>query len=118
MERAYILFRSMGLRHLVVVDEANRVQGIVSRKDLLGFRLDEALGRALRRVTSAAQLGQSDWVGGGGPGGGTAGGGGAAHAAGGWPQQRPPMAQAPAQQQPQAQQRQGNSGHVSIDPIW
>lgn len=46
LERAYILFSTMGLRHLVVVDERNRVRGIITRKDLLGFKLDEAVERA------------------------------------------------------------------------
>lgn len=46
LERAYILFSTMGLRHLVVVDEHNRVRGMVTRKDLLGYRLDEAVKRA------------------------------------------------------------------------
>eukprot|EP00882_Tetradesmus_deserticola_P012709 GHRQ01013468.1.p2 GENE.GHRQ01013468.1~~GHRQ01013468.1.p2 ORF type:complete len:174 (+),score=38.03 GHRQ01013468.1:298-819(+) len=62
LERAYILFRNMGLRHLVVVDEHNRVRGIVTRKDLLGFKLDEAVGRSLRRVESSRQLGQANWL--------------------------------------------------------
>lgn len=62
LERAYILFRNMGLRHLVVVDEHNRVKGIVTRKDLLGFKLDEAVGRALRHVESARQLGHRLWM--------------------------------------------------------
>ena len=35
-----------GCRHLVVVDEHNRVRGMVTRKDLLGYRLDEAVQRA------------------------------------------------------------------------
>ena len=62
LERAYILFRNMGLRHLIVVDEHNRVKGIVTRKDLLGFKLDEAVGRALRRVETAQELGRSNWI--------------------------------------------------------
>ena len=32
--RAYTLFRSMGLRHLPVVDPCNRVVGILTRKDM------------------------------------------------------------------------------------
>ena len=69
LERAYMLFQSLGLRHLVVVDSANRVKGMVTRKvcapcsrlaccvcsgscgvsgaacaqDLLGYRLDHAV---------------------------------------------------------------------------
>jgi chloride channel 7 len=46
VDRAYVLFSTMGLRHLVVVDEHNRVRGIVTRKDLLGFKLDGAVARA------------------------------------------------------------------------
>lgn len=48
VERAYVLFSTMGLRHLVVVDECNRVRGIVTRKDLLGYKLDEAVERVRR----------------------------------------------------------------------
>eukprot|EP00879_Flechtneria_rotunda_P016612 GHRR01017382.1.p1 GENE.GHRR01017382.1~~GHRR01017382.1.p1 ORF type:complete len:460 (+),score=151.82 GHRR01017382.1:797-2176(+) len=62
LERAYILFRNMGLRHLVIVDEHNRVKGIVTRKDLLGYKLDEAVGQSLRHVESSRQLGQSNWL--------------------------------------------------------
>ena len=72
-ERTYILLRTLGLRHLTVVDRLvmcdrrttqvasaskcsmqmtpvwlyvhrfNRVKGIVTRKDLLGYKLDEAV---------------------------------------------------------------------------
>ncbi|KDD74684.1 voltage gated chloride channel protein [Helicosporidium sp. ATCC 50920] len=45
LKRSYILFSTMGLRHLIVTDEHNRVKGIVTRKDLLGYNLDEAVGR-------------------------------------------------------------------------
>lgn len=62
LERAYIMFRNMGVRHLLVVDEHNRVKGIVTRKDLLGFKLDEAVSRAIKRVESAQHLGDSNWL--------------------------------------------------------
>lgn len=32
LERAYLLFRSLGARHLTIVDQHNRVKGIVTRK--------------------------------------------------------------------------------------
>lgn len=41
--RAFIMFRTLGLRHLPVVDEHNHVVGIVTRKELL----DESLGEKL-----------------------------------------------------------------------
>ena len=45
----YIIFRTLGLRHLTVVDLANRVVGIVSRKDLMGYNLEEKLEQRKRR---------------------------------------------------------------------
>ena len=46
IERAYLIFRSMGLRHLTVVDNNNRIQGIVTRKDFMGYRLDSAVRKS------------------------------------------------------------------------
>jgi hypothetical protein len=43
LERAYALFRTMGLRHLVVTDKRNGPVGVVSRKDLLPLRVEERL---------------------------------------------------------------------------
>lgn len=49
LHRTYIIFRTLGLRHLTVVDVANRVVGILTRKDLMGFNLEEHLvNRRLR----------------------------------------------------------------------
>lgn len=48
VEKAYLLFTTMGLRHLVVVDESNRARGVITRKDLLGYRLDQSLEAASR----------------------------------------------------------------------
>jgi hypothetical protein len=41
--RAYMVFRTLGLRHLIITDAANHARGIVTRKDLLGYRLDAAV---------------------------------------------------------------------------
>ena len=41
--RTYVLFRTLGLRHLTVVNESNHVVGIVTRKDLTSERLEDAL---------------------------------------------------------------------------
>ncbi|XP_041045208.1 chloride channel protein C-like [Carcharodon carcharias] len=43
LQRTYIIFRTLGLRHLTVVDLRNRVLGIITRKDLMAFRLEEKL---------------------------------------------------------------------------
>ncbi|XP_070575370.1 chloride channel protein C-like [Ptychodera flava] len=43
LHRTYIIYRTMGLRHLTVVDRRNQVVGMLTRKDLMGFRLEETL---------------------------------------------------------------------------
>ncbi|XP_072425660.1 chloride channel protein C-like [Chiloscyllium punctatum] len=43
LQRTYIIFRTLGLRHLTVVDLRNRVLGIITRKDLMPFCLEEKL---------------------------------------------------------------------------
>ncbi|XP_028592848.2 chloride channel protein C-like [Podarcis muralis] len=44
LQRTYIIFRSLGLRHLTVVDLQNQVVGIITRKDLISLQLEEKLG--------------------------------------------------------------------------
>ena len=48
LHRAYILFRTLGLRHMTVVSHTNQVEGILTRKDLMGFAIEEKLERLLR----------------------------------------------------------------------
>lgn len=43
LHRAYIIYRTLGLRHLTVVDRCNRVVGMITRKDLMGFNLEEKI---------------------------------------------------------------------------
>ncbi|CAM5090211.1 unnamed protein product [Eretmochelys imbricata] len=43
LQCTYIIFRTLGLRHLTVVDLQNRVVGIITRKDLMSFQLEERL---------------------------------------------------------------------------
>lgn len=40
LKRAYSLFTSMGLRHLLVIDELNTVQGIITRENIVPARLE------------------------------------------------------------------------------
>ena len=39
VERAYMLFRALGLRHLIVVDASQHVKGMITRK--VGFALPD-----------------------------------------------------------------------------
>ena len=41
--RAFVLFRTLGLRQLIVVDGGNRVCGVLTRKDLMGHALEEKI---------------------------------------------------------------------------
>lgn len=43
LQRAYIVFRTLGLRHLTVVDLQNRALGMITRKDLISLRLEKKL---------------------------------------------------------------------------
>ncbi|NXW44434.1 CLCD protein, partial [Nyctiprogne leucopyga] len=43
LQRTYIVFRTPGLCHLTVVDSQNQVVGVITRKDLMPFSLEERL---------------------------------------------------------------------------
>lgn len=43
LQRTYIIFRTLGLRHLTVVDPQNQVVGVITRKDLMPYPLEERL---------------------------------------------------------------------------
>ncbi|CAG7832930.1 unnamed protein product [Allacma fusca] len=43
LHRGYSLFRSLGLRHLIVTDNHNQVVGIITRKDLMAFMVVKKL---------------------------------------------------------------------------
>ncbi|XP_022340708.1 chloride channel protein C-like isoform X1 [Crassostrea virginica] len=49
LQRTYIIFRTLGLRHLTVVDSQNTVKGLITRKDLMGFYMEERLEEKMKR---------------------------------------------------------------------
>ncbi|XP_071958229.1 chloride channel protein C-like isoform X2 [Antedon mediterranea] len=53
LHRTYIIFRTLGLRHLTVVDHKNCVVGMISRKDLMGFKIEESIAPILKRRQEA-----------------------------------------------------------------
>ncbi|CAL8095571.1 unnamed protein product [Orchesella dallaii] len=48
LERSYNIFRQMGLRHLVVVDDDNQVIGMITRKDLLGSEIEKKIHHLIK----------------------------------------------------------------------
>jgi len=54
LQRTYMIFRTLGLGHLVVVDEHNRVVGMIERSDLLPSRIRTRIEN-LTRVSTAAE---------------------------------------------------------------
>ncbi|KAH3778781.1 H(+)/Cl(-) exchange transporter 6-like isoform X2 [Dreissena polymorpha] len=62
LKRTYVLFRTLGLRHLTVTNSRNIVKGIITRKDLMGFSLQERLTEkinASREMNHIAQPGNN-----------------------------------------------------------
>ena len=51
--RAYTLFCALGLRALTVVDPSNEVVGVLTRKDLMPYRLEDAVEGALEDLAEA-----------------------------------------------------------------
>jgi len=49
--RTYVIFRSMGLRHLTVLDRFHQVAGILTRKDLMGFKIEKKIEKAIENAT-------------------------------------------------------------------
>jgi chloride channel 7 len=47
LKHTYILFRSMALRHLVVVNQYNEVCGVITRKDLLACNMASRIGTSM-----------------------------------------------------------------------
>jgi len=43
LERAYTMFRTLGARHVTVTDQHNQVMGIITRKDLMAFMIDNKI---------------------------------------------------------------------------
>ena len=41
--RAFLVFRSLGLRHLTVVNKMNAPVGMITRKDLIGMHIEHAV---------------------------------------------------------------------------
>ncbi|XP_046549442.1 chloride channel protein B-like [Haliotis rubra] len=49
LHRTYIVLRTLGMRHLVVTDAMNRVVGFITRKDLMGFSIEEKLNSVMEK---------------------------------------------------------------------
>ncbi|KAL5021105.1 hypothetical protein ScPMuIL_000260 [Solemya velum] len=55
LQRTYVLFRTLGIRHLTVVDNMNRVKGIISRKDLMGHNIEEKLTKVWQQTLEGVE---------------------------------------------------------------
>lgn len=57
LHRTYIIFRSLGLRHLTVTSvDGGQVVGMITRRDLMGFNLEEKLDKAPQNVGRFAPI--------------------------------------------------------------
>jgi len=52
LHRAYLLLRTLGIRVLVLLDDRNMPSGILTRKDLMGFAVEEKLQASITRSLS------------------------------------------------------------------
>ena len=51
LHRTYIIFRTLGLRHLVITNsDGGEVVGMITRRDLMGFNLEERLDKARQNI--------------------------------------------------------------------
>eukprot|EP01084_Bolivina_argentea_P233187 392811_1 len=48
ISRAYILFRTMGLRHLTCINNQNKIVGVVTRYDLLGVNIEQRVDKYIQ----------------------------------------------------------------------
>ena len=54
--RAYSILRKLGLRHLVVIERNGRVCGMVTRKDLMLYKLVDSHERELQLVVMLQRM--------------------------------------------------------------
>jgi len=60
------MFRTLGIRHLVVTDQHNQVMGMITRKDLMAFMVDEKITRIIDRSgVSRDDFTSPEYIGGG-----------------------------------------------------
>ena len=50
LHRTYIIFRTLGLRHLTVLNPGGEVVGMITRRDLMGFNLEERLDKVQQNI--------------------------------------------------------------------
>ena len=54
--RAYSILRKLGLRHLVVIERNGKVSGMITRKDLMLYKLVDSHERELKLVVSLQRM--------------------------------------------------------------